>query len=127
MMIILTILDILNIAILTYLVIASIKVYPRLPKKIPTHFGIDLEPDAWGSKAMIFLPPILAVVTYLLNHVLFKDPSSANYIVPITPENEAIQYCLAEMMHRFLLLTLFGLFYVIFKMMSVNHYQKYKK
>jgi uncharacterized membrane protein len=42
-------------------------IWGSLPAEVPLHFGIDGEPDRWGSKnTLIFLPCILPLGTYLL-------------------------------------------------------------
>lgn len=41
--------------------------YPRLPGRIPIHFGVDGQPDAWGDRISIFAGPfILGVVSFLV-------------------------------------------------------------
>lgn len=57
-------------------------VYPTLPATIPTHFGIDGQPNAWGSRDMIWFTPILfgviSTALYLLIRNLPKiDPKKA--------------------------------------------------
>jgi len=40
-------------------------VFPDLPEQIPTHFGVEGKPDAWGNKGSIYLAPgILSVVGF---------------------------------------------------------------
>jgi Domain of unknown function (DUF1648) len=46
--------------------IVAVRVYPRLPPRIPTHFGFSGRPDAWGRKGMIFLLPVVSLAIYLL-------------------------------------------------------------
>ena len=46
--------------------IVALRAYPRLPLRIPTHFGFSGRPDAWGKKEMIFLLPVISLATYLL-------------------------------------------------------------
>ncbi|MBL8190432.1 MAG: DUF1648 domain-containing protein [Acidobacteria bacterium] len=45
--------------------------YPRLPEKIPVHFGISGEPDNWGGRWMIFLMPVIATLIVALNWFIF--------------------------------------------------------
>lgn len=45
--------------------------YPRLPEKIPVHFGISGEPDNWGGRWMIFLMPVIATLIVAVNWFIF--------------------------------------------------------
>ncbi len=36
--------------------------FPRLPARIPIHFGPDGTPDGWGGPYSIFLPVVLGIV-----------------------------------------------------------------
>lgn len=45
--------------------------YPRLPEKIPIHFGISGEPDGWGARWMIFLMPVIATLIVAMNWFIF--------------------------------------------------------
>lgn len=42
----------------------------RLPDRIPTHFDISGQPNAWGSPAILWLLPIVGTGVYLLLTVL---------------------------------------------------------
>jgi uncharacterized membrane protein len=39
----------------------ALSVYPRLPEKVPVHFGCTSEANRWGGRWMIFLTPLIAV------------------------------------------------------------------
>lgn len=44
--------------------------WPRLPERIPVHFGIDGRPDAWGEPGLwswFFLPALAAALTLLMD------------------------------------------------------------
>jgi uncharacterized membrane protein len=58
----------------------------RLPDRIPTHFDISGNPNAWGSPNMLFLLPIVATAVYLLTTVLAAFPSTFHYPVRIDPD-----------------------------------------
>jgi hypothetical protein len=60
-----------------------------LPHRIPTHFGLDGQPDGWGSAAMLLLLPVLALALYLLITVVAQFPSVFNYPVRVTAGNRA--------------------------------------
>ena len=53
----------LNLLLLAALVAGSIAVYPTLPERIPRHFGISGQPDAWMQRSLLgwLLLPLLAV------------------------------------------------------------------
>ena len=59
----------------------------RLPDKIPTHFDIAGNPNAWGSSSSLFLIPVVGLVLYLSITIVSQFPSVFNYPVRITPEN----------------------------------------
>jgi len=70
--------------------------WPRLPERIPYHFGPSGEPDAWGGKGVLVVAPIIVLfVTSVLTAVM-KSPAKMNYPVKITPENAERQYRLAR-------------------------------
>jgi len=53
--------------------------YPGLPERVPTHFGPDGRPDAWGGRGSIFLGPtvmafVSAFVYALLTNLGRIDP-----------------------------------------------------
>lgn len=59
---------------------AAAYAYPRAPERIPTHWGLDGQPDAWGGPASLFLVPAMAAGIWLLMGVLPRlDPGRANY------------------------------------------------
>lgn len=58
--------------------------WPRLPERIPLHFGIDGTPDRWGPPSAVnwfLLPVVVALLNVLLVVVaswLSRDPSRIN-------------------------------------------------
>ncbi len=63
---------------------------PGLPEQIPTHFGIDGKPDAWGGRYSIFLAPgILCGVGFLLFN-LFQNLGKVDPKYQETKENAGI-------------------------------------
>ncbi|MDY3338381.1 DUF1648 domain-containing protein [Riemerella anatipestifer] len=98
-------LDIINVILLLLLFVRAIKAYPKLPQKIPTHFNLYLEPDAWGSRVMIFFLPTLAGIILSL-FMLVLPKSEPNLIVPITPENREVQLYMGDLMMKLLLLVI---------------------
>lgn len=45
--------------------------YPRLPERIPVHFGLSGEADGWGRRWMIFLMPLIATLIVALDWFIF--------------------------------------------------------
>src|SRR5688572_30642422 len=62
----------LNAVLLLALFAGSAWAYPRLPERIPVHFGLTGEPDAWAvrSAGSWFMLPAIAAVLVLVMHAL---------------------------------------------------------
>jgi uncharacterized membrane protein len=59
-----------------------------LPTRIPTHFDIAGNPNAWGSAGnSLFILPAVATAVFLLIGLVSLNPASFNYPVRITPQN----------------------------------------
>jgi uncharacterized membrane protein len=50
----------------------ALSVYPRLPEKVPVHFGVTGEADRWGGRWMIFLMPLIGVAIFALDYWVFE-------------------------------------------------------
>ena len=61
----------------------------QLPQQIPTHFGVDGQADAFGSRWSLLSLPIVAVALYSLMTVVARRPSAFNYPVRVTPANRS--------------------------------------
>jgi len=58
----------------------ALAVYPRLPRRIPTHWDIHVEVNGWGGRGAAFLFPAVALAFSLLMEVLPRiDPRRANW------------------------------------------------
>ncbi|ALF53709.1 hypothetical protein ACX27_14050 [Nostoc piscinale CENA21] len=66
-----------------------------LPETIPIHFGFDGKVNGWGSKKIIWLLPILSLVTYSFLTFISRYPHTFNYAVTITEVNALRQYQIA--------------------------------
>ncbi|HET9109996.1 MAG TPA: DUF1648 domain-containing protein [Ktedonobacterales bacterium] len=66
--------------------------WPMLPAIVPTHFGADGTPNAYGSKDSVLLLPGLLVALTLFFALLSRFPWAFNYPITITPENAERQY-----------------------------------
>ena len=76
--------------------------YFNLPNTIPIHFGISGNPDNYGSKATLFVMPVLGTIIFYGLTILNKHPNIFNYMTPITEENAPRQYSYATKAIRFL-------------------------
>ncbi|RMH61515.1 MAG: DUF1648 domain-containing protein [Calditrichaeota bacterium] len=61
--------------------------YNRLPDTIPVHFSFGLQPDAYGSKSLIWTIPVVGTLLFLMFTILSRYPHTFNYPVTITEEN----------------------------------------
>ncbi|MFB2895230.1 DUF1648 domain-containing protein [Aerosakkonemataceae cyanobacterium BLCC-F50] len=75
--------------------IIAIRGWFILPDVIPIHFNLSGQPNGWGSKAIIWLFPALAIIISVGLTFLSRYPRLFNYPVQITPENAARQYQIA--------------------------------
>ena len=75
-----------------------------LPNRVPTHFGITGQPNAWGSPSGMFLLPAIGTAVYLILSVVALFPSTFNYPARVTPQNRPlfawIQWSILEGMRQ---------------------------
>jgi uncharacterized membrane protein len=71
--------------------------WPALPEKFPGHFNAAGEVDRWGSKAEIWILPIIGLILWALLTILEKYPHIYNYI-NLTQQNAEKQYKYARML-----------------------------
>ena len=64
-------------------------IYHTLPDRIPTHYTFSGEIDGWGSKALLWVTPIIGVVTDLSLWIVGFFPQSWNTGTTVTPWNRA--------------------------------------
>lgn len=67
----------------------------ELPARVPIHFRLGGDADAWGSRISSLALPLIAAVLYTLLTALSRFPHAFNYLMPIMPENAETQYRLA--------------------------------
>lgn len=53
-------------------IIYTILIYPSLPEEIPINFNLEGEADGWGSKATIFMFPLIIGPTLLMIYLLSR-------------------------------------------------------
>lgn len=74
---------------LVYLVVAALYGGNKLPPRIPTHFGLNGQPDGWGGPESLWMLPIVGTLIALMMTVVTRFPQSFNYPVRMTRENQA--------------------------------------
>lgn len=67
--------------------ILAITAYHSLPEIIPTHYGFNGQADDWGSKAAIFILPVISLVMIIGMSILNRFPHIFNYPLKVTEEN----------------------------------------
>lgn len=72
---------------LVYLAVGAFYGPARLPARIPTHFGVNGRPDAWGPATSLLILPGVAIALYLLMTIVARHPSAFNFPVRVTPMN----------------------------------------
>ena len=85
----------------------------RLPEAVPTHFNASGEPDDYGSKATLWMLPVVAIVIYTILTLIGRIPEKFNYPVSITPANARREYTLRTRLLRYLKLALILMFFLI--------------
>ena len=95
--------------------------YSSLPETIPIHFNAHGEADGYSSKALIWLLPIIGILTHFLFKWLNKRPHILNYPVKITEENAKKQYSLALRIMRIIdLLTLMLFSNIVYQIYAIS-------
>jgi len=63
----------------------------RLPDRIPTHFGLDGQPNGWGSSAELIVFPLVTLAVYLLLTVtaalMPRFPDLVNFPFAVSTED----------------------------------------
>jgi hypothetical protein len=65
--------------------------WTAMPATVPSHFGINGQPDAWGPRWNLFLLPACALVVVSLLTVGKRFSNHFNYPVKVTEENRERQ------------------------------------
>lgn len=72
--------------------------WPTLPASIPHHFDFAGNADAWGARWVVLLLPAISLAIYLMLTWVARHPHRFNYPWPITIDNAASQYRIAQSM-----------------------------
>ena len=83
-------------ALLLSLILYMTQSWSALPAKIPTHFNLAGQADAWGDKHTILILLGVAGVLYVGLSILQQFPHVYNYAFKLTSENVRRQYLLAR-------------------------------
>ena len=76
--------------------------YSKLPDIIPIHFNAHGQVNGRGSKATIFILPVIASIVFAGMTILNKYPHIFNYPANLTNENALRQYTNATSMLRYI-------------------------
>jgi uncharacterized membrane protein len=77
-----------TLAVLYWITWAALNGTDHLPDRIPTHFDISGNPNAWGSPKFLLFLPVVATGVYLLITVISAIPATRiNLPVRVTPVN----------------------------------------
>jgi hypothetical protein len=74
----------------------------KLPDSMAVHFDFSGKPNGWGSKSVLFIPLLVAIIVNAGFFLLSKFPHISNYAWPITSENARRQYQLVRLLLGFL-------------------------
>jgi uncharacterized membrane protein len=77
-------------------ILPIVQFWAVLPDRIPIHFGLGGQPDAWGDKVTIWMLPALAAIIFVVLTAVSRYPHTFNYPVRITQENARRQYLLGR-------------------------------
>src|SRR5579862_2084713 len=61
--------------------------WTQMPAQVPTHFGFNGTPDAFGAKSSLLVLPVVTLALYGLLSVLSFFPQAFNYPVEVTAGN----------------------------------------
>jgi uncharacterized membrane protein len=85
---------------LGFLIYNHLSQYGTLPEIIPRHYNFAGEADGYGSKELLWLTPIFALVLYIGLTAINRIPHLFNYLTEITEENAYRQYRAATKLIR---------------------------
>ncbi|MEG4347504.1 DUF1648 domain-containing protein [Microcoleus sp. A003_D6] len=77
-------------------ILVIVEFWQLLPDRIPIHFGLAGQPDAWGDKVTIWMMPAVAAIIFAVLTAVSRYPHTFNYPVPINDENARRQYLLGR-------------------------------
>lgn len=108
--IIYTFFDVMNLVLILFLWIYTVRVFKKLPEKIPTHFDFEGKPDSFSGKRFIYFLPILSLIFYIAFYFITRNPESGNFPVEITRANDETQFFIMILLMKWLLFLVVLLF-----------------
>ena len=90
------VLDRFSLAGVLFIVALLASAWDRLPARVPTHFGLSGEPNAWGSRNSLLLFVVVPVVIHIGLTVLSRMPWAYNYPAKVTEGNYVRLYALGR-------------------------------
>jgi hypothetical protein len=95
----LEIISLMALAMLLWMSLSALYGADHLQDKIPTHFDLAGNPNAWGSSQMLLLLPGVGIFLYLTISLVSFFPGSFNYPVRVSAQNrERLQSIALNMM-----------------------------
>ncbi len=94
--------ELIGLVALAGLLILPLLYFWDLPGTIPQHYGFNGQPDAFGSKGMIWLLPLIGLIMFSGLTILNRYPHAFSYPVRITKENALRQYTFPTKLVRIL-------------------------
>ena len=98
--------EILSFATAAWLIWLVFRYYPELPGRVPSHFNITGEVDAYSTKSSFLVLPVIGLAIFFSLQILNHFPHIFNYPKQITTENALRQYTLATKLIRMINLIL---------------------
>ena len=114
--VILTVFDILNLVLILFLWVYTLRIFKKLPEKIPTHFDLEGKPDHFGGKRFSFFLPVLSVIFYVVFFFITKYPETGNFPFEITEANQKMQFLIMIFLLKWLL------FLVLLMFLNIQDY-----
>lgn len=114
--VILTVFDILNLVLILFLWIYTLRIFKKLPEKIPTHFDFEGKPDHFGEKIFAFFLPVLSVIFYVVFFFITKYPETGNFPFEITEVNQKVQFLIMIVLLKWFL------FLVLLMFLNIQDY-----
>ncbi|WP_175621762.1 DUF1648 domain-containing protein [Chryseobacterium schmidteae] len=114
--VILTVFDILNVVLILFLWVYTLRIFKKLPEKIPTHFDFEGKPDHFRGKRFAFFLPVLSIIFYVVFFFITKYPETGNFPVEITEANQKMQFLIMIFLLKWLL------FLVLLMFLNIQDY-----
>ena len=115
------IIELLGVVGLILLIVIPMYYYSELPEIIPSHFGIDGEPDNYSNKMILWTLPIIGILMYVGLYFLSKKPHLHNYSEELNEFNFKILYKISSKMIRTLnSIIIFIFVYIIYSTIQTS-------